>query len=61
MLGDHALRLKIKDELRAYSFTALDIDRATHLLDDFFADGKTEPCALFISLRVLIQFAKVNE
>lgn len=38
MPSDHALGLEVKDELRTYSFTALDIDGATHLLDDFFTN-----------------------
>jgi hypothetical protein len=51
---DNTFSFDIYNELRADTLLTLDVDRSSHLFDDFFADGKAKSCALLVPLGVFI-------
>jgi hypothetical protein len=53
--------LHTNSDFCAFSYLAIDLDTAAHLLNNAFADAHAEPCALLVHLLVLIQSAVILE
>ena len=60
-LLDDGLDPEIENELGPFAGFTFSLDRPSHFLDDLFAYGETKSSALLVDLRVLIEFAKINE
>ena len=55
------MSLEIDDEGCPLAYDALNLNFASHLLNDIFADGQPESSSLAVSLGILIKLAKVYE
>jgi hypothetical protein len=61
VLGHKALGPHIDDELRTDSLLTLNLDRSSHLLNDFLANRESKSGTLLVPGRVLIELTKVDE